>query len=146
MEPITQYQAKDGRVFKTEEKCLKYEGLCNNISEIMATLPSKPEDDNCSFSNGKGFIQHEEQSFLHARKRLLLLAMQYSDHPSLQKAIDVGILEGPSFADRIIDDGCPQVLYYAWSRIMNTTQDFREFGQCYYRLNPHKAELIQLNI
>lgn len=145
MESIVQYKAKDGKIFETEEKCLEYEALCKVIEEIMSTLPSTPDGDNCTFTNGDGYIQHDGQAFLRARERLLLLAMRYSNHKSLQQAIDNGIGIGPSFAGRIIDDGCPRVLNKAWHRIMNTGQDFREYGQCYFRLHPQEAKQIQLN-
>ena len=143
MKEITQYKAFDGTVFGTAVQCVKYEGLCNDIKAIMDTLPSKPEG--TDFANGSGFIQHDGPTLLYARKHLLKLAMQYSSNPSLQQAIDEGIRVGPSVAGRIIDDCCPRPLKRAWYRIMNTAADFREFGQCYFRLHPTKAAQVCLN-
>jgi hypothetical protein len=57
MQRTQKFKADDGAEFTTEAACLEYEALCAGIAEVMATLPQRPDDDGCRFSNGHGYLR-----------------------------------------------------------------------------------------
>ncbi len=136
------YIADDDTRFDREFECLKHEALGKKVTEIMAKLPSLPSDGGCAFENGGGYIQHDPDTFLLARKQLLVLAKEVSSHKWIQQSIDNESAH-PSYVARILDD-YQTPIRKAWHRIYCTT-NFREYGQPYFAINPEKAKDICLN-
>lgn len=143
MENITKYKAEDGHEFTLKADCIKHEELCEEVKLTMARLSEKPSS--CNFANGDGFILQNEDTFIKVRESILKIGQRYTDHKWLQESIDKGLEVDPSWAGRIIGECCPDVIYKAWYRISCTTNDFKEFGQPYYRANPDQAKDICLN-
>lgn len=143
MEQITKYRADDGTEFHEKEKCVEYESLCDEILILMSRLPDIP--DSCDFQNGNGHILHDEVIFMEVRKTILEISQRFCDHKWLQESIDGGLKIDPSWAGRMISECCPKPIYQAWHRISCTTNDFREFGQPYFRTNPNEAKGECLN-
>lgn len=142
MKKIIKYEAYDGTIFNTKKSCIEYENLCLEIKKLEDRLPTIPEN---FFSNGGGFIQHNEKTFMEVRVAVLKIAQRFSNHKWLQQAIDEGLTVHHSWPGRIINDSCPKAVNDIWYRISSTTNDFKEYGQPYYREFPEKAKNIQLN-
>lgn len=70
---VTQYQAEDGRVFKTKEECLKYEEKLSQVKKIIDLIPvvkkicsEHNECSMCPFYNDQGYCRFgylEDSSF-----------------------------------------------------------------------------------
>lgn len=144
MKTITKYQAFDGREFFDESECYKHEDISNQANEAISKLDKAP-DMGCSFSNGMGYIQHEKLCFMLVRENLLEIAKLLTDHKWIQQAIDEGLSVDSSWPGRIIGELANKSLNDAWHRVSCTDDNFREWGQPYYKINPHKAEQVQLN-
>ena len=142
MKEIIKYQSNDGAEFINREDCLKYEEVCFRVSGILKRLPEKP--DTCDFSNGDGFIQHDEKYFLEARKSLLVIAGEHIKHKWIEQSINDDTVD-PSWAGRLIGEIGNKSLDKAWYRVSCTDKSYREFGQPYYVSNPDRATLNQIN-
>lgn len=138
MRAITQYQAFDGTVFGTEDDCRAYEVMSAKIHAAMRALPSKP--DSSEFANGAGYIQHDSASINEAMMGVLEQAKKYSGHRSIVDSMEIGFPARRGIVGRIIDDCCPRPINMAWYRFMCTDDDYREWGQPYFALNPDKGE------
>ena len=145
MKAITKYQAADGAEFATESKCAAYEALCSEVAQVVAALPTLPEDDGCDFVNGHGYIQHDADTFRRAREALLKIAQRECPHHWIDDSLAKGDEVHASWAGRIIGDSS-RPLYSAWNRIACTDKQFREWGQPYYAEHPEQApEQRQVN-
>lgn len=145
MKKITKYVADDGSEFNSLDECEKYELHCKHVSDVMKGLGETPELPGCGFSNGDGYLQHEEKTFMDVRTKLLEIAKQFTDHKWIQQTIDKGLDAHPSYAGRIIDECTTSPLRRAWYRIMCVDTKFREWGQPYYANYPEQAKNVRLN-
>ena len=143
METITKFKANDGTEFNDKQKCIDHENLLEEIKEIISKL--EPKKVSCDFSNGSGYILQNPKTFRDVRKSILEIAKRFTDHHWIQESIDKQLEVDPSWAGRIISECCPDCVWKAWSRISCTTNDYKEYGQQYYRNNPEKAKNICLN-
>jgi hypothetical protein len=144
MKQITKYAAADGAEFTSADACIAYEALVAEIAEIMRTLPARPRDDGCRFSNGHGCIQHDPAQLAVVRVALLRIGLRYvGDHPNspkwLQQSIDDPTVH-PGWAGRLMDDAAPRPLSAAWYRFMCIDGQGREWGQPYYADHPDQAD------
>lgn len=138
MHTVTKYVAYDGTEFNVKTACIAHEHLCANVDAIMSALPERPDDEDCRFSNGHGYLQHNLVTLNATRIALLKLAQPYApDPPWIQQTID-GLVH-PSWAGRLINDACPRPIYKAWRRFMCIDAQNREWGQPYYANNPDNA-------
>ena len=144
MESIIKYKAKDGKEFTSESGCLEYEKLIDHVDLIMSELNPIPKDDGCHFSNGGGFIQQDIKTFKKVRIEILKEIGKNIDHPWVKQALDNPEAH-PSWIDRLVGDYGIAPLNSAWYRIGCTDLLGREWGQPYFRNNPHEAKQIQLN-
>lgn len=138
MQAIQKFLAEDGAEFNTEAACVEHEALCAEVAEIMATLPKRPSDDRCRFSNGEGYLQHTEAQFLAARAALLRIGNRLYPHKWFDQAL-TDLTVHASWCGRLIDE-TSRPLARAWQRVMCTDSKLREWGQPYYANNPDKAE------
>jgi hypothetical protein len=106
-------------------------------------LPAKPKIPGCGFENGDGFIQHDRKTFLNVRHRLLEIFADECDHPWIKQALADDSVH-PSGIARLLDDGGNRALQDAWHRIYCTDEQFREWGQPFFRMNPHQAKQVCL--
>ncbi len=147
MKAITKYQAKDGAVFDTESDAIDHEKICDEIDAIMLALPPRPDNDECRFVNGQGYIQHKPEVFWVVRANLLKVASRFTDHEWIKKSIADSSVH-PSFAHRIIGE-FSSPLSTAWYRIMCVDKNLREWGQPYFADNNdkiHPKYQFQINV
>jgi hypothetical protein len=144
MKQITKFRAYNGREFTSADKCLNYEARCKKADKAIARLGKPPHLPGCGFENGEGYLQHKREVFLDVRATLLRLAMQESDHKWLKQSLEDPNVD-PSWAGRVIGEGCNEQLDKAWQRISCTDAMFREWGQPYYRTHPTEAKQVQIN-
>ncbi len=139
MKAITKFKSIDGKEFKSENECLNYEKLIDKVADIMKPLPTLPKNVDCSFSNGKGFLQHDK-SILHKVKINLLEEIKnHIEHKWIQQTIDDENAH-TSWVGRLISeyDGLGP-LAKAWNRFMCIDKYGREWGQPYFANNPDKG-------
>ena len=144
MQSITKFKAIDGKEFDSENECLDYENLINNVSSIMNELFPLPNNDNCSFLNGNGFIQHDKQILRKVKINLLEEITKHIKHEWIQQTIDDENVH-PSFVGRLIGDVGITPLIKAWDRFMCIDKVGREWGQPYFASNPDKGKQICIN-
>lgn len=138
MQAIQKYRADDGAEFAAEVDCIAHEALCAEVTEIMATLPKRPSDEGCRFSNGHGYLQHTPEKFWPARDALLRVAKRLIPHKWIDQAL-VDKTVHASWAGRLIDE-TSRPLARAWYRLMCIDKDLREWGQPYYANNPDRVD------
>ncbi len=138
MKAIIKYLADDGTEWTNEQSCQSRDALVRNIQTISMILPARP--DAISFTNGEGFIQHDEDHVQRYRNALL---DQMPNEKWVQET-----REGKrhvSHLARILSDGPASPLTRAWFRLMDIDDKFREWGQPYFAANPHAGKQICLN-
>lgn len=140
MKKIIKYAAHDGSEFFSKKDCARYEDLCDEINKIIGVLQPLPEDKNCEFVNGAGYIQHNAQTFRKVHINLLKIAYRLTTHNIIKTALENPDSVHSTWISRIISDsGVPKILNIAYSRIMSTDQYFREWGQPYFATHPDEA-------
>lgn len=144
MKQITKFKAYNGREFTSADECLDYEARCKKADAVIARLATASELPGCGFANGEGFLQHDPKTFLKVRSDLLKLAMAESDHKWIGQSLADPTVD-PSWAGRIIGEGCNEQLDAAWRRVSCTDKSFREWGQPYYASHPEQGKQKQLN-
>lgn len=137
MKTVTKYIADDGAEFNNSTDCVAHDALCDEVSKIMATLPSRPADNDRQFSNGYGYLQHSPENFWHARDALLRIGKRLYPHTLFDRALADRSMH-PSFAGRLIGY-TSRPLYEAWYRISCVDKYLCEWGQPYYADNPDHA-------
>ena len=148
MRTLTIYEASDGSRHETEVSCLKYEAVIKEVADVMSKLRPRPSDDGCAFSNGHGYLQHPKDAFLGAQRELLRIARrsfradEFREH--FEHALQADAPVGLRFVSRAISECCPAPVDGAWRRLCCVDQQFREWGQPYYALNPDKGERVPL--
>jgi hypothetical protein len=144
MKTVQKYISDDGREFLDSGKCIAYEALCKEVSEIMSTLPAIPDLPGCGFVNGDGYLQHDPALANAARIKLLKIANTIMPHTWFQASIESETAHA-SYAGRLIGEMNERCLYSAWHRFMCMTPEYREYGQPYFANNPHEAKDVRLN-
>lgn len=142
MKELIKYISNDDFEFFNKEKCIEHEKNIAIAKIIIDKLPKRP--DNCEFSNGSGYIQHDKKVIQDVKTEFLEFVKRYSDHKWIQKSIDDKNID-PSWAHRIISDCCPRTISNHWYRFYCMDEGFREWGQPYYAMND-EGEYNQLNI
>jgi hypothetical protein len=142
---ITKYQAEDGSEFVTEAEAQAHDRLCAETADIIKLLHPIPED--CDFSNGGGFVQQIPAVALAVQRGIVKVARRYFNRDEIYDrhfdyAENAEKPVGYTFVGRLINDGCPNVLYGAWHRIMCMDENFREWGQPYFASHPNEAKQI----
>lgn len=143
MQTITKYVADDGSEHTTADDAIKRDALCVQVDAIMSTLPARPNDTGCNFSNGHGYFQHDADRAATVRYALLTLAKKHIAHRWIDESIANPDVDS-SWAGRIISEG-PTPIYQAWVRIQCMDKQWREWGQPYYAMHSEKGEQVCLN-
>lgn len=130
MQVISKYQALDGKIFDTEEKCLTYDKLVKQVKKIMINLQDLPKDDSCRFANGGGYIQQKKSIIDKARIEITDLGNTFFKQKEKWHFNSIG---------RLFDDSGYDCLYSAWGRLSHIDYKYREWGQGYYAVNPDKG-------
>lgn len=136
MKQITQYKADDGKIFTNKSDCLVYDELIKKVNIIMKPFGHLPEDEDCSFANGGGYIKHKKTDVEKAKKLITALG---NDTFNIKPKASFG------WIGRYFDDSGYSCLYSAWGRLSNIDRNGREWGQGYYAINPDKGTQKQLN-
>lgn len=144
MQVTIKYKAIDGIEFNKEVECLDYEALIYRVQDIMSQLPVMPEQDNCNFSNGHGFIQHDKKLLRLVQLNLLEEIKRKINHPWIQQTIDDEKIHH-SYVGRLLGDYNINPLSKAWYRFSCIDDLGREWGQPYFANNPDKGEHLCLN-
>ena len=142
MKTITKYKSYDDMEFLSKDKCLEHEENCKLADWLMKNLPERP--DGCSFSNGEGYIQHDNLIIIRTKKKFLEFVKRYTDHKWIKQSIDDCNLD-PSWAYGIISECCPQSISKHWYRFMCIDNDFKEWGHPYYASHQNEVTDKQLN-
>ncbi|MFW9872179.1 MAG: hypothetical protein ACFFG0_03680 [Candidatus Thorarchaeota archaeon] len=144
----TIYQAKDDREFDNKKDCIDHENLIDEIDELLKTLPELPKDSGCSFSNGGGYIQHDKEIFLSFQAEMIKIVCRFTkiSKEAIDNLLKHQLPLGNSIIGRYVCDCCDSIIKRAWFRISCTSDEFREYGQPYYALNPEKAKKGCLNL
>jgi len=144
MKEVVKYESNDGNIFNYKEECINYEKTVSKAEEIMSILFARP--DNCDFSNGSGYIQHAKKDADEAIKNLFNLAILSVNIPT--ETIDAVKTDVFRYRDTIIgrylSDGNSPIWRY-WQRFLCMTDDYKEYGQPYFTLNPDRAKNFQIN-
>jgi len=140
MKHITKYEANDGEQFETQDECLVYEKNYKDAEKAMSLIAEKPKG--CAFSNGEGYLQHDEENLKEAKIRLLCVYERFCDHRWIQDTKKDNI--HPSFVARIIGE-YEGGLSRHWYRFMCIDKEFREWGQPFYADIPEQANMFCIN-
>lgn len=134
----TLYIADDGAEFRDAVECQKYEGTCVLTAEAMKAL--KPIPDSCAFANGElGYVQQTKEGFLSARKGVLEIAKRHVTHDWIDQCI-ASEFKHLSWPHRIISEYSElKCLNHALNRLQCIDDQFREWGQQFFRNNPAQA-------
>jgi hypothetical protein len=144
MKAITKFVSDDGLEFTDEGKCVSYEALCKEVSEVMSKLSPRPILPGCGFENGDGYIQHDPEAALAAKVAILKIANGIFPHKWFDQSMADDRVD-PSWAGRLIGDFWQKCLYQAWQRFQCMDKQFREYGQPYFALHPEQAKNVRLN-
>jgi hypothetical protein len=137
MKEIKRYVADDGTEFIDATACRMHEAYVEHIGIATRGLPARPE--NIEFTNGRGYVQHEPEALLQSAWRAVC-RIAASHH-------------GPDFADapfrsqrviRTLWEATPAEFAFV-HRITCLDEQYREWGQPFFALNPDNAESICLN-
>jgi hypothetical protein len=76
MEKVTliRYKSIDGRLFVNEQDCIDYEFWYEKGVVIISQLRERYIDTNCDYSNGRGYIQHNNETVSKVKSEFLKLA------------------------------------------------------------------------
>lgn len=138
MQAITKYKSDRGREYATAEKAEAADKLFAMQQEVSRLLP-QAVDETCRYANGHGYVQHTQEdvdAFVAGITRLI--RYEFGDESECLKAW----MEGYRYAGRYLDDSGSNT-YRLWSRWACIDSQLREWGQGFYKLNPHEGEQVQ---
>lgn len=145
MKEIKKYVSETGAEFFTPEECIEYENNYKLACDIIGKLEPIPINDNCSFANGCGYVQHDINHVISVRNEFLEFIKRYTTFKWIQSTIDNPELH-LSWATRAISDSCcPHIIYSMWNRFTCIDKIGREWGQQFYANNPDKGVQTRLN-
>ena len=136
MKTITKYQANDGSEWTTEEAAMKRDALIVEVDQAIRPFGPRIVDEGCKFANGHGYVQHSRQSYAETRAALTtILLREFGPMPSGESPDALHVSWLARFAGE-----CAEPLHNAFYRLYCTDEEFREWGQPYYALNPGRGE------
>lgn len=130
----TTFTTEDGATFNTEAEARKHEYYLSEIEAIDRKLP-RAIDSGCEFANGGGFIQHTPEALANWLSDVEKLLRKYEG----AETADRWAQNPRGIVGRYLDDGGSPAYAFVY-RVMSIGNDFREWGQPYYALNPGKME------
>lgn len=139
MKQIIKWEAEDGTEFLTQEEAAQHEAIAEKVKVIVAPLGKLP--DGVEFANGQlGYIQHDLDTMLSVRSKLLMLAAATcsSGLSWITDALEDASIH-PTYPGRIIGEYSPRPIQKAWDRFYCIDRLGREWGQPFFRENPSAA-------
>lgn len=138
MRVVTRYQANDGTEFHAGDAAARHDALIVECADAIA--PLGPRFD--GFSGGNGYVQHDLDAFVEAKRALLaLLARAYPSHG--YDKLDAKDVHPMSSVGRMASEaGGP--LAKAWGRLGCIDAAAREWEQPYYALHPEQGNDVML--
>lgn len=133
MKTITMFESSDGQRFNSPSDCRAYEELAAGVADAMFALGTRPE------LSHRGYKQRTPVACNEAKRALIAVARKHWPTEDIwQHPPDT--IHVLSFAGRLASEG-PYCFAMAWSRLMCINWDnYREYGQPYFAMNPHEAE------
>lgn len=129
---IQQYKSKDGKIFDTEQECINYELVLEQVNKIISTLDKK------EFQGDEGYIQHPKGTYKFIEAKLVELSNEWFKGQTFK--------EFDYILGRYIDDSNMNCLSKLSYLLMCTDpKTDKEYGQPYYCLNQDKAKNVKLN-
>ena len=146
MQEVTKFKSIDGRLFDTPLECTSHESMLEQIKNAMSLLKPKPENDNCKFANGDGYIQQNVSDVLKAMVEVVTVA-----DPGINKSQMQSFLSDPfacrnGIIGRYLSDCGNNAAWEAWSRFMCIDDLGREWGQPYYASHPEDAKQYEIQM
>lgn len=137
METIQRFKTFCGKIFDTKEEALRYEKISKKVDNILSKLFT-PKDEECSFSNGEGYIQHSSDFKESLESDIVRLANEWFNPKEPYTHFNY-------YLGRVIDDSGMSCLNRLSYKLMCIDDKNREWGQPYFALNPGKGNQKQLN-
>ena len=139
MMPVTRFRANDGSEHQTPEAAKERDAVVAAIHEVEAPLGQRLDD--CKFTNGGGYVQHDPKAVRQVTVNLLRLAViemprWAADRPEMFNA---ATFRPGGFLGRLLDDS-RSPLYRLYCRLWCIDEQNREWGQPYYAANPSAAK------
>ena len=131
---IIQYEAEDGKTFKTQSECERYSEILKEVNEYLLSIPNP---DKYNITNGDGYILHNPRIHTQMEKLIVKLSNKWFKHK--EPFTNFNYVLG-----RYIDDSNMICLNRLSYRLM-CIRDDREYGQPYFANNPDKCKDIQVN-
>ena len=143
MEQIIKYKSADGVEFDDKGKCKSHEDLYYCVCQSMERIPKKPEE--TSFTNGKGYLQHEKTDVKRCMIEVLKVAQLYFNYDHMNDVLKDPFACRNGIVVRFISDCCPRFINSAWYRFICISDNYKEYGQPYYASHQDEASKTRLN-
>lgn len=143
MKVVSRYEALDGTLYDTQKACLKRDRMIQRIRRITDTWPKVPDDDNCNFANGHGYLQWTEKQFLAAKKAILTILAGEFKKGSTEYAAILNPKTHLSWPCRMADD-MDHLTDRPLNRLYCVDSRFREWGQPYFASHPETGEQVEI--
>jgi hypothetical protein len=145
MKPITIYESNDGTRYGTPEAARRNDDLIEQVKAAVAPLGERPDD--CDFTNGHGWLQHDPQTIRQVKLKLIEISRpllgEWMDLQEKTHGVDLSTVDSSWFSRMLDGDNRP--LERAWKRIGCITPDGREVGQIYYASRMDQVKGGRLN-
>lgn len=135
METIQKYKSFCGKIFDSQEECLRYEKLSYKAKDVLLKFQIP---DNIRLGNGDGYIQRTKEDYLYLEKKLVELSNKYFKPKEKFTGFSY-------YLGRVIDDSNTSCLNQITHKLMCIDDQYREWDQPYYAANPDKGKQIKLN-
>ncbi len=139
METIQQFKSFCGKIFNTIEECIRYEDISKQVNNILNAIENSDKyDEDCQFSNGKGFVQHPRGTKDILEKEIVRLSNEWFNNKE-------PFTQFSYYLRRCIDDSSMSCLNKLSYKLMCIDELEREYGQPYYCVNPSQVKGGRLN-
>jgi hypothetical protein len=137
MKTIQMYEANDGSVHDTPEAANRIDVIHDQCKYILDNLlPQIPEG--CSFANGSGYLQCDSKKIERAKNELLRMANVYFKPQGSFTTFN-------GLVGRYISDGGPKLMNEVYNYLNCIDDQYRMWGQPYFRFHPDQAKMVRLN-
>lgn len=129
------YKAEDGSEWATMQQALWRDADVEQINAIMKHLGERND------IPPRQYVQRDKETLFRVRRQLWAIILeQYGDQYPEWKDANPDDVKPYSGVGRVLSDGDSTPLSRAWSTLYRFNFDnYREYQQCYYALNPQEA-------
>lgn len=139
IEEVKMYKS-GGKLFETKNQAAAHSCKLINLAAIDALL--KPKPDTTKFANGAGYVQQDSLKVQMYKREIMLMATHLT--PKMAEwALNPIAVHPQSMVGRYLSDGDSD-LYKAWHRVMCMDEQYREWGQPYFAMNPTEGEQFEV--